>query len=156
MSLKNCHNIADLRARARRRLPPALFDFMDGGADDEVTLRRNTSAFDDYELLPRHLSDVSNISLRTKVLGQTIAAPIILAPTGMSRLFHHDGEMAVVRAAAEAGVFYSLSTASSVSLEDIAAATDGPKMFQLYIHRDRDLTRELMTLLMRNMKNRCR
>lgn len=145
MSLKNCHNIADLRLRAKRKLPPALFNFMDGGADDEVTLRRNTSAFDDYEILPRHLSDVSNISLETTVLGQTIAAPIILAPTGMSRLFHHDGERAVVRAAAEAGVYYSLSTASSVSLEDVAAETSGPKMFQLYIHRDRDLTRELMT-----------
>ncbi len=145
MSLKNCHNIADLRARARRKLPPAIFDFMDGAADDEVTLRRNTSAFDDYELLPRHLSDVSNVSLRTEVLGQTIAAPIILAPTGMSRLFHHDGELAVARAAAEAGIYYSLSTSSSVSLEDIAAATSGPKMFQLYIHKDRELTRELMT-----------
>ncbi len=144
MNLKNCHNIADLRTRARRRLPPAIFDFMDGGADDEVTLQRNSSAFDDYELLPRHLTDVSDIDLTTDVLGQTISAPVILAPTGMSRLFHHDGELAVARAAAEAGVYYGLSTASSVVLEEVAAATNGPKMFQLYIHKDRELTRELM------------
>lgn len=144
MSLERCNNVADLRRRARRTLPPALFDFIDGGAEDEVTLRRNTSAFDDYELLPRHLTDVSEISLKTTVLGREIDSPVIFSPTGMSRLFHHDGELAVVRAAGEAGLYYGLSTMSNVSLEDVAAAASGPIMFQLYVHRDRGLTRELM------------
>lgn len=144
MTLDRCFNVADLRVTARRALPPALFNFIDGGADDEVTVRRNTGAFDDYELLPQALSDVSQVSLETEVLGQRIASPIILSPTGTSRLFHHDGELAVVRAAGAAGVFYSLSTMSSVSLEDVAAAATGPTLFQLYVHRDRGLTRELM------------
>jgi L-lactate dehydrogenase (cytochrome) len=144
MSLKKCNNVADLRARARRTLPPALFDFIDGGADDEVTLRRNTSAFDDYELLPQHLADVGQVSLKVEVLGKSIDSPIILAPTGMSRMFHHEGESAVVRAAGEAGIYYALSTMSSVSLEDIAEAASGPIMFQLYVHRDRGLTAELI------------
>lgn len=144
MGLDKCHNIADLRRRARRRLPSPLFDFIDGGAEDEVTLRRNTSAFDDYELLPRHLTGVGDISLSTTVLGREIACPVIFSPTGMSRLFHHDGELAVVRAAGEAGLYYGLSTMSNVSLEDVAQAASGPLMFQLYVHRDRGLTRELM------------
>ena len=144
MRLDNCHNISDLRRFARRKLPPALFDFIDGGAEDEVTLRRNTEAFDDYELLPRHLTGVSSISLKTKVLGREVDCPVIFSPTGMSRLFHHDGELAVVKAAGEAGLYYGLSTMSNVSLEDVAAAATGPIMFQLYVHRDRGLTRELM------------
>lgn len=144
MGLDRCHNVADLRRRARRRLPPALFDFIDGGADDEVTLRRNTASFDDYDLLPQVLRDVSRVSLKTDVLGATIDCPIILSPTGMSRMFHHDGEAAVVRAAGAAGVYYGLSTMSTVSLEDVATAATGPILFQLYVHRDRDLTRELI------------
>ena len=144
MRLERCNNILDLRRLAQGTLPPALFDFIDGGAEDEVTLRRNTQAFDDYELLPSHLTDVSRISLKTTVLGREIDSPIIFSPTGMSRLFHHDGELAVVRAAGEAGLYYGLSTMSNVSLEDVAAAASGPLMFQLYVHRDRGLTRELM------------
>jgi L-lactate dehydrogenase (cytochrome) len=144
MKLEKCRNVADLRLRARATLPPALFHFIEGGAEDEVTLRRNTGSFDNYELLPRHLTDVSGISMETEVLGQRIRAPLILAPTGMSRLFHHDGETAVVKAAGDAGIFYSLSTMSTVSLEDVAKAASGPIMFQLYVHRDRELTRELV------------
>jgi len=144
MAVKKSRNVADLRLAARRALPPALFDFMDGGADDEVTMRRNTTAFDGYDLLPRHLTDVSNVSLKTDVLGATVASPIILAPTGMTRLFHHDGELAVVRAAGDAGIYYCLSTASTTSIENVAAAASGPILFQLYVHRDRELTRELM------------
>ena len=144
MSWKKSRNVADLRLRARRALPPALFDFIEGGADDEVTMRRNTSAFDGYELLPRHLRDVSNVSLETRVLGARVAAPLLLAPTGMTRLFHHEGELAVVRAAGQAGIYYALSTASTVALEEVARAASGPLLFQLYVHRDRELTLELM------------
>ncbi|MEQ9448435.1 MAG: alpha-hydroxy acid oxidase, partial [Rhodospirillaceae bacterium] len=144
MSLAECHNIAHLRALAEKRLPASMFHYIDGGADDEGTLRGNTEAFDEYELVPRYLVDVSNIDTRTKVLGQTLEWPVFLSPTGMSRLFHHDKELGVARAAAKAGTLYSLSTIGTTSLEDVAAETTGPKMFQVYILKDRGLTTEFV------------
>jgi L-lactate dehydrogenase (cytochrome) len=107
-------------------------------------MTRNTAAFDDLLLIPRVLTDVETVSTATHVLGQRIAWPVFCAPTGTSRLFHSDGELAVARAAAKAGTFYSLSTGSTYSLEDVARASDGPKMFQLYIYKDRGITRELI------------
>ena len=92
MRLERCHNIEDFRRMARQRLPAPLFHFIDGGSDDEFTLRNNTAAFDDYRLLPNALADLSGMDLSTTVLGQKIDWPVILAPTGMSRMFHHDGE----------------------------------------------------------------
>ena len=142
--LNNCHNIADLRRLARRRLPAPIFHYMDGGADDEVTLRRNTQAFDDYELLPSQLTDVSNIDMSTSVLGQKIEMPLFLAPTAMSRLFNHEAEPAVARVAEEFGTLYSLSSLSTYSIEDVGAVNHGPKMFQVYIFKDRGLTREFV------------
>ena len=142
--LGSCHNIADLRKLARRRLPAAIFHYMDGAADDEWSLRQNTAAFDRYELIPRYLVDVGEIDTSLTVLGQSINWPLLCAPTGMSRLFDHEGERAVARAAAQAGVPYTLSCMSSVSLEDIAAATVGPKLFQIYVFRDRELNREFI------------
>jgi L-lactate dehydrogenase (cytochrome) len=118
-----------------------MFHYIDGGADDEWTMRRNTSAFDDYQLLPNYLNNVETIDLKTKLLGTTIDLPFFLAPTGMSRLFHHEKELGACRAAAKHGTLYSLSTLSTTSLEDVAAATSGPKMFQIYILKDRELTR---------------
>ncbi len=144
MSLARCYNIADLRLMAQRRLPAPMFHYIDGGADDEWTLRRNTSAFDDYELLPGQLKDVATIDLTTTVLGAKLSLPFFLAPTGMSRLFHHDKEIGVARAAGAAGTLYSLSTVATTSIEDIAALGAGPLMFQIYILRDRGLTRELI------------
>jgi len=141
-SLNKLGNIAEIREAARRRLPSPLFDFLDGGAEDEVTLRRNTEAFDRWSLLPRFLSDVSQIDPSTTVLGQRIGWPVMLAPTGMSRFFHKDGERAVARAADAADTVYTLSTMSSVSIEEIGALTQGPKWFQVYCFRDRDLTLE--------------
>lgn len=135
----------DLRAMARQRLPSPIFHYLDGGADDEVSLRRNSAAFDDYEFLPRNLVDISRIDLSTRIFGKKIDVPFFLAPTGMSRLFHHEGESAVARAAARAGTFYSLSTMGTTSLESIAAATSGPKIFQIYVLKDRELTREFIT-----------
>ena len=121
--MNDCHTIADLRRRARRRLPAPMFHYMDGGADDERSLARNTAAFDDHELVPRYLVDVAELDLSTKVLGRSLALPFMLSPTGMSRLFHHEKEIAVARAAAAAGTLYTLSTLATTSLEDIAAAT---------------------------------
>jgi len=144
MRLDRCFNIADLRELARRRLPAPMFHYIDGGADDERSLARNTSAFDDYEFLPRVLRDISQIDLSTSILGGKIDLPFFLAPTGMSRLFHRDKELAVARAAGAYKTLYSLSTMGTTSIEDIAALGAGPFMFQVYIFRDRGLTRELV------------
>jgi L-lactate dehydrogenase (cytochrome) len=144
MRLDRCHNIADLRELARRRLPAPMCHYIDGGADDERSLARNTSAFDDYEFLPRVLRDVAQIDLATSILGAKIDLPFFLAPTGMSRLFHRDKELGVARAAGKYRTLYSLSTMGTTTIEDIAALNAGPCMFQVYIFRDRGLTRELV------------
>ena len=140
--LARSHSIADLRRLAKRRLPRAVFDYADGAAEDEVTARRNEAAFEDYELLPRVLRDVSSVDLSTTVLGTPVSMPVMLAPTGMTRLFHHDGETAAARGAHRAGVVYTLSSLSTVSIEDLAAASDGPRWFQIYVWKDRGLVRE--------------
>lgn len=142
--LSGCHSIADLRRVAKRRLPKAVFDYIDGAAEDEVTLYRNQADFGRYELLPRFLVDVKDVDLSTTVLGSAIKTPFVLAPTGMSRLFHHAGEAAVAEAAQKVGAFYSLSSLSTMSIEDIAAITAGPKMLQLYVWRDRGLLKEFI------------
>ena len=140
--LNRCHNIRDLRWWAKRRVPRPMFDYMDGAADDEVTLNRNQTDFNRYELLPRYLVDVSDIDPSTEIMGQPIDLPIVLAPTGMSRLFNNDGELAVSAAAAAAGTVYSLSTVSTYSIEEVAEVCAGPKWFQLYVFRDRELITE--------------
>jgi L-lactate dehydrogenase (cytochrome) len=132
----------DFRSLAKRRLPAPVFHYLDGGADDELSLARNTEAFGDYELLPSQLSDVSNVDLRSTLFGQPVDWPVMIAPTGASKLFHGSGETAVARAAAKFGMVYSLSTLSTATIEDVAAASDGPKAFQLYIFKDRGLTDE--------------
>ncbi len=142
MRIGKCNNLMDFRAIAKRRLPAPVFHYLDGGADDEVTLARNTQAFDDYELLPSQLSDVSSIDLQTTLFGKTVDWPVMISPTGASKLFHGDGEPAVARAAARYGMVYSLSTLGTTSIEDAASATDGPKLYQLYIFKDRGLTEE--------------
>lgn len=142
--LGKCLNVEDFRRAARRRLPAPLYHYIDGGADDETTLARNTAAFDAVGLIPSALTDVEALDLSTSVLGQTIDWPVFLSPTGMSRLFHHDGERAVARAAADAGTMYTLSTLSTVSIEEIGSLTTGPKCFQIYIHKDRGLTHEFV------------
>ncbi len=142
MRIGKCNNLMDFRAIAKRRLPSPVFHYLDGGADDEVTLARNTQAFDDYELLPSQLSDVSTVDLQTTLFGKTVDWPVMISPTGASKLFHGDGEPAVARAAARYGMVYSLSTLGTTSIEDAASATDGPKLYQLYIFKDRGLTEE--------------
>ena len=144
MRISDCNNTADFRKLAKRRLPAPLFHYIDGGADDEVTLRHNTEAFDQVRLIPNALADLSDLDLSTVVLGQRLDWPVFLAPTGMTRLFHHEGERAVCRAAENFGTMYSLSTVSTVSIEEIGALTSGPKCFQIYIHKDRGLTNEFI------------
>jgi L-lactate dehydrogenase (cytochrome) len=142
MRFNQCNNLMDFRAIAKRRLPAPVFNYLDGGADDEYSLRRNTRAFDDYELMPAQLHDVSKIELRSTLFGESVDWPVMISPTGASRLFHADGEPAVARAASKFGMFYSLSTLGTTSIEDAAKATDGPKLYQLYIFKDRGLTEE--------------
>ena len=130
----------DFRRVARRKLPGPVFHYLDGGADDEISLARNTAAFADYELLPSQLSDVSSIDLRSTLFGQAVDWPVMIAPTGASKLFHAAGEQAVVRAAGKFGMVYSLSTLSTATIEEVAVASMGPKAFQLYVFKDRGLT----------------
>lgn len=137
-------NIAEFRAEARRRLPGPLFHYADGGAEDERTLARNTAAFNDWLFDPSTLVDVSRLDLSGTLLGRATALPVLLAPTGMSRLFHIGKELAAARAAARAGIFYGLSTLATSSVEEVAAVGDGPKLFQIYIFKDRGLTSEFV------------
>ena len=142
--VERCHNIAELRKLAARRLPAPMFHYIDGAADDEWTLRRNTRAFDGYEFQPRCLVDVAKIDASTTVFGERIEWPFLCAPTALSRLFHYEGERAVARAAHAAGTFYSLSSFSSMSIEEVAKQSSGPKAFQVYVLKDRGLTREFV------------
>ena len=142
--LSRCHSIADLRRAAQRRLPKSVFGYLDGAAEDEVTLQRNQADFGRYELLPHFLVDVGNIDLSTRVLGADLGVPYLLAPTGMSRLFHHAGELAVARAAAKANTLYSLSSVATTSIEDVAGVGAGPKMLQLYVWRDRGILKDFI------------
>ena len=140
--LKDCNNIRDFRRIAKRRLPTPVFHYLDGGADDELSLSRNTEAFNDYELLPSQLSDVSNVDLRSTLFGQDVDWPVMIAPTGASKLFHGAGEAAVARAAEKFGMIYCLSTLGTTTIEETAAVTKGPKAYQLYIFKDRGVTDE--------------
>lgn len=144
MRADRCHNIAALRKGARRTLPRPIFDYIDGGAEDELALRRSVSAFDRYELLPRMLVDVAKIGGDTELFGRTVPLPLMLAPTGLTRLFHKDAELAVARAANAAGLPYCLSTLGTTTIEEFAGAVTGPKLFQIYIFKDRGLTEEFI------------
>lgn len=144
MRLQRANNVADLRLMASRRLPRPIFDYIDGGADDEVSLRRNVAAFASYEVVPDVLNDVSAIRTETKIFGQPSRWPLMLSPTGLTRMFHGHAELAVARAAARHGLVYSLSTMGTVRLEALTQAFAGPKIFQIYIFKDRGLTAEFV------------
>lgn len=126
-------SIEDFRRAARRRLPKAVFDYLDGGAEGEITLRENCRAFQDVNFRPRHAVAFANCDLRTTVLGCDLSLPFLLAPVGYSRLMHPDGEVGAARAAGNAGTAYILSTISGHRLEDVKAATSGPAFYQLYL-----------------------
>jgi len=136
--------VEDYRRLARRRLPRVAFDFIDGGADSEVTLRRNVEAFERLSLRPRHLVDVSSRSLETTVLGERVGLPVLIAPTGMSRVAGRGGDVAGARAAAAHGAVFVLSTMSSDSIEDVRAAATGSLWFQLYLWAERSILERLL------------
>ena len=142
--LQRAATVDDLRRIARRRLPRGVFDYIDGGAEDERTLARNVTRFADLEFRPNVLRDVSDIDTTTTLFGVERAMPLILAPTGFTRITHSDGELAVARAAERAGLPYSLSTMSTRSIEEVAAVSGGAKWFQVYAWKDRGLVEELV------------
>ncbi|MCE2843154.1 MAG: alpha-hydroxy acid oxidase [Novosphingobium sp.] len=141
MRLTDCHNIADFRELARRRLPWPVFDYIDGAADDEVTKARNTSAFDSVDLVPDVLAGVAEIDTSITLMGRKSALPLMLSPTALQRVFHWQGERAVARAAEKFGLWFGISSLATVSIEETAALTQGPKLFQLYVHKDKGLNR---------------
>lgn len=142
--LSRSASVEDLRLLAKKRLPAGVFHYIDGGAEDERTLRRNSNGFSRLEFRPRVLRDVSNIDTSTVLFGQKRPLPLILAPTGFTRIADPQGELAVARSAARRGIPYGLSTLSTRSIEEVAAVSSGPKWFQVYTWRDRGLVKELI------------
>ena len=137
--LQNCHNVDDLRLLAKQRLPGPIFHYIDGAADDEITYRRNTSAFEDCDLVPNVLAGVENIDMSVSVMGQKLDLPIFCSPTALQRLFHHDGERAVAKAAEKFGTMFGVSALGTVTLKEIGDIISTPKLFQFYFHKDRGL-----------------
>ena len=144
MRLADCHNIDNFRELARRRLPWPVFDYIDGAADDELTKARNTAAFADVDLVPDVLAGVAEIDPSCTIMGRRSALPLMLSPTALQRVFHWQGERAVARAAEKFGVWFGISSLATVSIEEIAALTSGPKLFQLYVHKDKGLNRSMI------------
>ncbi|MDA9597416.1 alpha-hydroxy-acid oxidizing protein [Candidatus Pelagibacter sp.] len=144
MNLKDCHNFDDFRKLAKKKLPSPIFHYIDGGSDDEVTLRRNTESFGDCDLIPNILASVGTPDLSTTVFGKKIKMPIFLSPAAMQRLYHHEGDMASARAAEKFGTFYSMSSMGNNTIEEISEISKGPKLFQLYVHKDRSISDDLI------------
>ena len=147
-SIDKCRNTEDFRNLAKRRLPSPIFHYIDGAADDEITYKRNTSAYEQCDLIPNVLAGVEKIDMSTKVMGQKLDMPLYFAPTALQRLFHHDGEIAVGKVAEKFGTMFGISSLGTVSIEEIAKLVKTPKLFQLYVHKDKGLTR--------NMIDRCK
>ena len=144
MSLDKCYNFDDFQKLAKRNLPAPIYHYIAGGSDDETTLKRNTESFLKCDLVPNILASVGQPDLSTTVLGTKIDMPLFLSPTAMQRLYHHEGDKASARAAEKFGTFYSMSTMATSSIEEIANISGGPKLFQLYIHKDQSLTDNLI------------
>ena len=144
MRLKDCHNVDDFRELARRRLPGPIFHYIDGAAEDETTYRRNTQAFERCDLVPSVLAGVETVDISTTVMGKKIEMPLLLSPTALQRLFHWQGERAVGRAAEKAGTWFGISSLATVGIEEIGRTISSPKIFQLYVHKDQGLNREMV------------
>ncbi|MGI4798934.1 MAG: alpha-hydroxy acid oxidase [Janthinobacterium lividum] len=144
MSVQGCYNFHDFRRLAKRRLPKPIFDYIDGGADDEATYRRNTSSFESCDLVPNVLRGVKEVDMSVTVMGQKLAMPVYCSPTALQRLFHHQGERAVAAAAAKFGTMFGVSSLGTVSLEEARRISNGPQVYQFYFHKDRGLNREMM------------
>jgi L-lactate dehydrogenase (cytochrome) len=144
MNLNDCYNFEDFRKLAKKKLPAPIFHYIDGGADDEVTLNRNTNAFNDCDLIPNVLASVGEPDLSTTLFGRKIDMPLFLSPTAMQSLYTPEGDKASARAAEKFGTMYSMSTMASFSIEEIANISSGPKLFQLYVHKDQSITDDLI------------
>ena len=144
MGVQSCHNFQDFRKLAKRRLPSPIFHYIDGAADDEITYARNTSAFDDVDLVPNVLAGVEEVDMSVEVMGQKLDMPVYCAPTALQRLFHHEGERAVANAATKYGTMFGVSSLATVTVEEIEKLAPGPKMFQFYFHKDRGLNDALL------------
>ena len=144
MRLSDCYNFHDFRKLASRRLPYPIFDYIDGAADDERTYQRNTDAYNEVDLVSNVLRGVENIDLTTTLFGKKLNMPVYCAPTAVQRLFHHQGERAVAKAADKYGTMFGVSSLSTVSVEEIAEISSGPKMFQFYFHKDRGLNSNMI------------
>ena len=142
---KNGYSVAALRRIAQKRLPRPIFDFIDGGAEDEDTLRQNESAFSDWELLPKPLNGAAKRDLSTSLFGHTLSSPLLIGPTGLAGLFWPQGEVAAANAASDYGTVYCLSHGSVCTLEQLAKMHQGLKWMQVFIYKDRGFTRELAT-----------
>jgi len=144
--LRKAANVDDLRKLAKRRLPIGVFDYIDGGAEDEITLRRNVAAYKKVSFKPRVLRDMANIDTSTSLFGRRLAFPLVLAPTGFTRIAHSQGELAVIRAATRAGIPFTLSTMATRSIEECAsvAESDTRLWFQIYTWRDRSVVKNLV------------
>ena len=143
MRLSQCHNFHDFRTLAKRRLPGPIFDYIDGGADDETSLRRNSTSFERCDLVPNVLRGVANVDLSVTVMGQKLAMPFYCSPTALQRLFHHQGERAVAAAAAKYGTLFGVSSLGTVSLEELRKYKT-PQVYQFYFHKDRELNQAMM------------
>jgi L-lactate dehydrogenase (cytochrome) len=144
MRLSDCHNVADFRRLAQKRLPSPIFNYIDGGADDEMSKRRNTDSFDDCYLVPNVLTGAVDIDMSTTVMGKKIDMPLMLSPTALQRLFHWQGEGAVARTAQNFGTWFGISSLATISIEEVGKAISSPKMFQLYIHKDKGLNNAMI------------
>lgn len=142
--LSDCHNIADFRELAKRRLPFPVFHYIDGAADDEVTKTRNTEAFDEVDLVPNVLVGAKGLNLSTRVLCRETAMPLMLSPTALQRIFHWQGERAVAAVAERHRLWFGISSLSTVSIEEVGQRWRGPKMLQFYFHKDRGLNASLV------------
>jgi L-lactate dehydrogenase (cytochrome) len=144
MRLADCHSFHDFRKLAMRRLPGPIFNYIDGAADDEVTLRRNAASFEQCDLVPNVLRGVESVDLSVTVMGQKLAMPVYCSPTALQRLFHHRGERAVAAAASKYGTMFGVSSLGTVSLEDLRAQYSTPQVYQFYFHKDRGLNRAML------------
>ena len=148
--LSRCHNSKDFRSLAKQRIPSPIFHYIDGGADDEVTLSQNTKSFEKCDLVPNVLKGVQDIDMSVSVMGKKLDVPLFFSPTALQRLFHHDGERAVAKVAEKYNTFFGISSLGTVSIEEIAENISSPKMFQLYIHKDKGLNNNMIEKCIEN------
>ena len=150
MGIKHCNNTNDFRVLAKKRVPSPIFHYIDGGADDEITLKQNTEAFEKCDLIPNVLKGVEDIDMSVTVMGKKIELPLFFSPIALQRLFHHDGERAVGKVAEQFGTFFGISSLGTVSIEEIGDGFSCPKIFQIYVHKDKGLNENMIEKCIEN------